>query len=49
VVPVLDVGCGTGVSGLFLRDVGFADIHGSDFLPEMLALAKEKDIYNTLS
>ena len=46
--PVLDVGCGTGVSGLFLRDAGFSDLHGSDFSPEMLALAKQKDLYTEL-
>lgn len=46
--PVLDVGCGTGVSGLFLRDAGFTDLHGSDFSSEMLALAEEKSLYTQL-
>ena len=46
--PILDVGCGTGVSGLFLKDAGFTDLHGSDFSPEMLALAKEKQLYTEL-
>lgn len=46
--PVLDIGCGSGVSGLFLRDAGFTELHGSDFSPEMLALAKEKGLYKNL-
>ena len=46
--PVLDIGCGSGVSGLFLRDAGFTELHGSDFSPEMLALAKDKSIYQSL-
>ena len=46
--PILDVGCGTGVSGLFLKEAGFTDLHGSDFSPEMLALAKEKQLYTEL-
>lgn len=46
--PVLDIGCGTGLSGLFMKDVGFTDLHGSDFSPEMLAEANEKGIYSVL-
>ena len=46
--PILDIGCGTGVSGLFLKEAGFTDLHGSDFSAEMLALAKEKDLYTAL-
>ena len=47
--PVLDIGCGSGVSGLFLRDAGFTELHGSDFSPEMLALAQEKGLYKSLN
>lgn len=46
--PVLDIGCGTGVSGLFLRDAGFSELHGSDFSPEMLKIAEEKQIYKNI-
>lgn len=46
--PVLDVGCGSGVSGLFLRDAGFTELHGSDFSPEMLSLAEDKGLYASL-
>lgn len=46
--PLLDIGCGSGVSGLFLRDAGFTELHGSDFSPEMLALAQDKGLYASL-
>ena len=46
--PLLDIGCGTGVSGLFLRDAGFTQLHGSDFSPEMIALARDKQIYDEI-
>ncbi len=40
--PVIDLGCGTGLSGIALRDEGFTTIDGFDFSPEMLALARTK-------
>ena len=46
--PVLDYGCGTGLSGEALRAEGFTTIHGYDISKEMLALADEKSIYNVL-
>ncbi len=46
--PVLDFGCGTGLSGLALRDAGFATIDGTDITPEMLERARAKDIYRRL-
>lgn len=46
--PVLDIGCGTGISGLALKDAGFATLDGSDFSAEMLALAAAKGIYRRL-
>lgn len=38
-LPVLDFGCGTGLSGLALREQGFDNIDGCDLSPEMLAVA----------
>lgn len=46
--PILDLGCGTGISGAALRDAGFETIDGSDFSAPMLAQAKAKGIYRTL-
>ncbi len=45
---VLDVGCGTGLSGIALRDVGFADLDGCDFSPPMLERAAETGVYRRL-
>ncbi len=45
---VLDIGCGTGISGLFLQQAGFTSLHGSDFSAPMLAVAEEKGLYNKL-
>ncbi|MDG2428522.1 MAG: methyltransferase domain-containing protein [Acidimicrobiales bacterium] len=45
---VLDVGCGTGLSGIALRDAGFINQDGCDFSPSMLKRAAETDIYQRL-
>ncbi|WP_377505348.1 class I SAM-dependent DNA methyltransferase [Octadecabacter sp. R77987] len=46
--PVLDFGCGTGLSGMALAQAGFTTIDGTDITPEMLALAQQKGIYRKL-
>lgn len=46
--PVLDFGCGTGLSGLALALAGFMNVDGLDLSMEMLAIAREKDIYRAL-
>lgn len=43
--PILDFGCGTGLSGLALRSEGFTTIDGMDLSEDMLAQAAEKGIY----
>lgn len=47
--PVLDFGCGTGLSGLALRAAGFDVIDGVDLSPEMLAHAGHKHCYRHLA
>ncbi len=47
-LPVLDFGCGTGLSGAALVQAGFAVIDGMDLSPQMLALARPKGIYRAL-
>ena len=47
--PVLDFGCGTGLSGLALKLAGFATIDGLDLSAEMLAQARDKGAYRTLN
>lgn len=46
--PVLDFGCGTGMSGAALTAVGIGPLHGTDITAEMIAQAKRKDIYDRL-
>lgn len=46
--PVLDIGCGTGLSGLALRAAGFQAVDGTDFSAEMLAGAERRGVYRRL-
>jgi len=46
--PILDFGCGTGLSGLALRGAGFTTIDGVDLSPEMLARARDRGLYRSL-
>ena len=46
--PILDLGCGTGLSGEALQRAGFQEIDGYDFSEGMLALARKKECYRTL-
>ncbi|MEM9278073.1 MAG: methyltransferase domain-containing protein [Pseudomonadota bacterium] len=45
---ILDAGCGTGLSGSALADLGYKNIHGKDLSPEMLAIAEKTGAYQTL-
>lgn len=47
--PILDFGCGTGLSGLALKLAGFETIDGVDLSAEMLEKAKAKKVYRQLS
>jgi len=46
--PVLDAGCGTGLAGAELKALGFTAINGMDLSPEMLEVARSKDVYDDL-
>ena len=46
--PMMDLGCGTGVSGAAFRAAGFSTLDGTDFSPQMLKRAESKGIYRTL-
>ena len=46
--PVLDYGCGTGLSGRALMDAGYLNIKGTDINKKMLRIAKKKRIYKDL-
>ncbi|MEM8686954.1 MAG: methyltransferase domain-containing protein [Pseudomonadota bacterium] len=47
-VHILDVGCGTGLAGLAVRERGFNTLDGIDISPEMLRQADMKGIYTAL-
>lgn len=45
---VMDAGCGTGLVGEAMAELGFTDIDGLDFSQEMLDRAQEKGVYKRL-
>lgn len=46
--PILDVGCGTGLTCCCLRELGFSTVDGIDFSRAMLERAAEKGVYRDL-
>ncbi|WP_224815071.1 class I SAM-dependent methyltransferase [Hasllibacter sp. MH4015] len=46
-VPLLDFGCGTGLSGMALASEGFTAIDGTDITPEMLDIASRTGAYRS--
>lgn len=44
-----DLGCGTGRTGVWLKQRGVSAIDGVDLTPEMLALARGKGVYRQLT
>ncbi|MEL7345965.1 MAG: methyltransferase [Pseudomonadota bacterium] len=46
--PVLDFGCGTGLSGVAFAEAGFAHLHGCDPSAAMLAQAQKRGVYEKL-
>lgn len=47
-LPLLDIGCGTGLSGAAFRLAGFEEIDGTDLSAEMLEQARAKGVYRDL-
>lgn len=45
---ILDVGCGTGLSGRAVAAAGFTHIDGGDYSPAMLIRAAESGVYRSL-
>lgn len=46
--PLLDAGCGTGLSGPALRALGYRDLAGLDLSQEMLEIAAGREAYGDL-
>ena len=44
----LDLACGTGRIGAWLRSRGVSHVEGVDFTPEMMAQAETRNVYDTL-
>ena len=47
--PLLDAGCGTGLSGPYLAALGYGDLEGLDFSEEMLAVAAARGVYRSVA
>lgn len=47
--PILDFGCGTGLSGKALAAAGFTTIDGTDITPEMVEKARALGLYRELT
>lgn len=45
---IFDAGCGTGQCGALLTALGYR-VHGADFSPDMLAQARGRNVYETLT
>ncbi len=48
-MPLMDYGCGTGLSGVALKDAGFTTIDGADLSKKMLEAARETGVYRDLT
>ena len=46
--PLLDAGCGTGLTGPYLKALGYGEIHGLDFSPKMIEIARTRKCYQIL-
>ncbi|MBK8456295.1 MAG: class I SAM-dependent methyltransferase [Phyllobacteriaceae bacterium] len=47
--PLLDAGCGTGITGPVLNALGYSDIEGLDLSTDMLAIATTRGAYARLT
>ena len=47
--PLLDAGCGTGLSGPYLTALGYDQVEGLDFSENMLAIARSRGVYAGLT
>lgn len=46
--PILDAGCGTGLSGPYLKALGYDHIEGLDMSADMLRIAAARNVYEAL-
>lgn len=46
--PLLDIGCGTGLSGMAFTKTGFTAIDGNDLCQDMIDIAHERAVYKDI-
>ncbi len=47
-IRILDAGCGTGLAGVELNRRGYQNVDGMDLSPDMLTVARRKEVYDDL-
>jgi predicted TPR repeat methyltransferase len=47
-IRILDAGCGTGLAGVELNKRGYQNVDGMDLSPDMLTMARRKEVYDDL-
>ena len=47
-IRILDAGCGTGLAGEELNKRGYQNVDGMDLSPDMLTVARRKEVYDDL-
>ena len=47
-IEVLDIGCGTGLTGLHVKNLGVENIDGIDISGEMISVARSRNVYRRL-
>ena len=47
-IEVLDVGCGTGLTGQHIKNLGVQNVDGIDISGEMISVARSRDVYRKL-
>lgn len=45
---ILDAACGSGLTGIALKNLGYKDIHGMDISSKLLGLAEKTGVYSSL-
>lgn len=47
-LKILDVACGTGLVGEYLKNQGYKNLHGVDFSKEMIEISNKRNVYQSL-
>ena len=47
-IEVIDIGCGTGLTGMHIKNLGVEYVDGIDISGEMISVARSRDVYRKL-